>query len=442
MTNEWRNTCVSKAIAKLYLNPDLADIVFVFKIDEETEKIPAHKNVLASSSPVFYAMFLGPIKETESVKIVDSSPEAFKEFLKFFYLEEVKLEVENMEEIVRLCDKYDMNEYLENYASSHIGKVAIEDICWAYQLAILAKNEPLESFCVKIICSFPDDVFKSDSFLNCNREVLKKILQLETFPCKETEIFQACIAWAKHDCQQNGIEINSKNLKTQLGDCFYLIRFGTMTNHELVEHTLPFEEMFTRDDLANILYSGKEKFNPNLFVDHPRVRSSVLLNENRLMICSRDLFTTGGTSTYQIQNNESMWFSTNTPLILGKLHCYGLCKTNGYNGVNLTFKVIISEVGAPSFDVIAPTKIIFKETAQISGNNEVPVKLADPIMINPRKMYEVRLTTTANVNNSYYYNYSTLRWENKLDENVTVKFHRDPSHDCYGLVSSLYFYKL
>ncbi|XP_037025320.1 BTB/POZ domain-containing protein 3-like [Bradysia coprophila] len=439
MTSESRNNSISKAIAKLYLNAELADIVFVFKIDEETEKIPAHKNVLASFSPVFYAMFLGPIKETERVKIVDSSPEAFKEFLTFFYLEEVKLTMENMAEVVRLCDKYDMNEHLENYASSHIGQVAIEDICWAYQLAVLAKHDPLKSFCEKIICAFPDDVFKSESFLNCNREVLKQILQFEALPCKETEVFQACIAWVTHDCQQNGIEINSKNLKTQLGDCFYFIRFNTMSNDELVGHTLPFEEMFTRDDLVNILYSGAEKFIPNLFVEHPRLQSSLLLDENKLMICRRDLCT-GGISSYQIQNTESMWFSTNTPLILGKLYCYGLRESSGY-AVNHTFKVIVREVGAQSFDVIAPTKTIFKAKTVISGDKEIPVELDQPIIINPRKMYEVRLIATANVNN-YSYQYSPRERECKLDENVTVKFHRNPSHDCQGLVSSLYFYQL
>lgn len=439
MTTESKNKRVSTAIAKLYLSSELADVEFVFKIDEETEKIPAHKNILASSSPVFHAMFLGPIRESDTVKIIDSNPEVFKEFLKFFYLEEVKLTMENMEEVIRLCDKYDMTDALENYVSSFIGKLTIEDICWAYQLAVIAKHQELELFCVKNICVFPDDVFKSGSFLHCNREVLERILHLETLACRETVIFQACIAWAKHHCQRNEIEINSKNLKAQLGDCFYLIRFCSMSADEIVENTLPYEEMFTRDDLANIMYYGTEKFSPNLFVEHERIELPVELKGNSMMVVTEH--NTGGNySKYQIQNTESVWFSSNKPLILAKFHCYNLRRDNNY-AVNVTFSIVISEVGAQSFNVIAPTKVIFNGTADFNEDKEKPITLEHPIIINPRKMYEVRLTTSANISNHYY---QALPWksESKLDENITVKFHRNPSHDRRGLVSRFFFYQL
>lgn len=47
-------------------------------------KIPAHKKVLAASSPVFDAMFNDLLKENGDVKIGDISANAFREFLQIF----------------------------------------------------------------------------------------------------------------------------------------------------------------------------------------------------------------------------------------------------------------------------------------------------------------------------------------------------------------------
>lgn len=51
-----------------------ADVQFIFNFDEKTMKLPAHKDVLVASSPVFNAMFNGELKEKGNVEIVDATP--------------------------------------------------------------------------------------------------------------------------------------------------------------------------------------------------------------------------------------------------------------------------------------------------------------------------------------------------------------------------------
>ena len=75
---------------------------------EESDKsdatmIGAHKHVLALGSPVFKMQFYGPLREDRQViRIVDSSPEVFRVFIKCFY-EDVDL---NQLNIKFLCDLY------------------------------------------------------------------------------------------------------------------------------------------------------------------------------------------------------------------------------------------------------------------------------------------------------------------------------------------------
>ena len=52
----------------------------------ESKTIPAHKFVLAISSPVFYAMFYGALAETEDyVEMSDCEYESLLELFRFIY---------------------------------------------------------------------------------------------------------------------------------------------------------------------------------------------------------------------------------------------------------------------------------------------------------------------------------------------------------------------
>lgn len=439
MASESVNNPVLPSISKLYLETELADVKFVLTSDDDTKFVAAHKVILAAASPVFSAMFYGKLKEKEKVEIADVTINGFKEFLQFFYLDNVQLTMENMEEVARLADKYDMIERLNIYATNQIDRLTMDNMCWGYQLAIIIKHEQLKAFCEKHICAFPDDFFKSNTFQQCDRKTLKHVLELETMMYDETDIFEACLAWAKFNCEQNGID-NTKaaNLREQLGDCFNLIRFGAMTHDDFVTHTVAYEELFTRDELAYILYKTNEDI-PKKFIQNPRSNTFLQWNNAQMLVCSQNILTTN--PAYYIQSPESVWFSTSVPIVLGEIYCFPIRTANGWN-INLNCNVNIVEINAQSFDVSASTKIIFNGTVVFAGEKEIKVPFTQPIPINPTKMYEIRLDTATNVSGYYCHG---LQWKSdvKLDEKIAVKFHRNPSNsERRGLVSRLCFNQL
>lgn len=110
-------------------------------------KIPANKAALAASSPVFAAMFYGHLKERGDVKITDASPEAFQEFLQFFSQSEVKLTMNNVSEVLKLADKYDVNDCSLGCSDFMKKNAKIGDIIWTLHLAVKFNLDDLKQFC-------------------------------------------------------------------------------------------------------------------------------------------------------------------------------------------------------------------------------------------------------------------------------------------------------
>lgn len=74
------------------------------------QKHLAHRTVLSARSPVFAAMFTNDTleKKTGIVKITDSDPETFREFLSFLYSGEVNFNKCNICDLYRISDKYNV----------------------------------------------------------------------------------------------------------------------------------------------------------------------------------------------------------------------------------------------------------------------------------------------------------------------------------------------
>lgn len=144
MTSILNNTTVRDVIRSFYLNEDVSDVHFLFKVDEEVQKVPANKTILSFLSPVFYPMIFGSLKEKKDVEILDADADSFKEFLRFFFYHgEVTLTMETIATIFRLANKYDVLECVNACVAFLKSKLLLDNICWGYELALLLENKEL-----------------------------------------------------------------------------------------------------------------------------------------------------------------------------------------------------------------------------------------------------------------------------------------------------------
>ena len=109
----WQTKCLAIAERTTFIfNTEvLSDVKFVVPASsgesESRKVIPAHKFVLAISSPVFYAMFYGQMAETtDSIELPDCGYDSLLEMFRYLYSDKVNLSGSNVMQVLYLANKY------------------------------------------------------------------------------------------------------------------------------------------------------------------------------------------------------------------------------------------------------------------------------------------------------------------------------------------------
>lgn len=185
-------------LRKLYIDGIPADVHFSFKNATTADtRIPAHKTLLAMESDAFKAMFYGELKETGDIKIVDVSADAFKEFLQFFYFDQIKLTMENINEVIYLVKKYFVADSLGICEKFSIESLTDDNVCSIYDIAIRFDMFELKSTCKNRIENATNLILRSKDFRECSKSVLSHILKFDTLNCTESQVLHACMYWIK-----------------------------------------------------------------------------------------------------------------------------------------------------------------------------------------------------------------------------------------------------
>ena len=109
----WQTKCsaITERTTFIFNTQLLSDVKFVVPAstgeNESKKVIPAHKFVLAISSPVFYAMFYGQMAETtDSMELPDCEYESLLEMFSYLYSDKVNLSGSNVMQVLYLANKY------------------------------------------------------------------------------------------------------------------------------------------------------------------------------------------------------------------------------------------------------------------------------------------------------------------------------------------------
>lgn len=362
---------------KLYLKSELADVEFIFRSDDEEQRIPANKAILAVRSPVFRSMFFGTLKNEGDIEILDGDAEAFKEFLQFFYLTKVTISMENLWEVVRLIDMYDIIDYVKSTGPSFESKLTLENICWTYQLAIYLKHGKLIKTCENKIRSRIKKIFALDTFKRIDREILKRMLELSDMECNEVDVFNGCLTWAKSACREFGLDENkAENLKFLLGDCLASIRYSEMKIEEFTALNELHKGLFTSEELEDIILMLTVKdYEPKIFSQNPR---RYKWDKDKLIECRwKPNF-----RAQLLEDPEIISFSSNCLMLLGEIHGPG---TRNDCFVNVTITAY------DEFHSDESAKKLYEGEFQAFSEYLLELYLPQPIVIKPNILYEIRL---------------------------------------------------
>lgn len=240
-----------KTVETLYLERDkTGDVTFIVRSNE----IRAHKSILAANSPKYKAQLYGLQSDKGDIIVNDVSTDAFEEFLQFFYLGKANLTMQNIEDVLSLAKQSLFDGLVEAcvlFLSKNVDD--LEDAFLVNRLAVLYDMEVLLKIYLEYISKNTKEAFKSVGFLiNCSRDMLLQILKLDSLNCKETDVFDACISWAQSVCRSKNVnDENVKNLRTELDDVIYEIRFRSITIEEFVQLNSLYD---VPDEMKEIMY--------------------------------------------------------------------------------------------------------------------------------------------------------------------------------------------
>lgn len=234
-----------------YLNAETADVFFMCC----NERIPAHKLLLAGCSEGFSKMFYGPLYEASEVLIVDVSPNGFRQFLRYFYFNELQLTLESIAEVMYLAKKYLLDSCFADCCKFLSEQEEVEGILIGYELSILFGLTELLELMKKSIKSRECVIFESEYFANIDRQLLKQIIQMPVLRIQKAKsIFDGCVFWAQAACKR--VNINAEvmhNIRDKLGDCFQHIEFSAMSLSEVTKCVENYGDLFTSQELKGIV---------------------------------------------------------------------------------------------------------------------------------------------------------------------------------------------
>ena len=244
----------------------LSDVKFVVQESQAGSKIkiPAHKLVLAISSPVFHAMFYGELAETkDSVEISDCEYESLLELFRFIYSDEANLTPDNVMQLMYLAKKYMLPSLVDKcsaYLQENLSALNVFSVLPDVQKY---EEKDLLDRCWKVIEEETEEAVKSDGFVTIERSILEELVEKETVNIKEVELFKAVDRWAEMECEKQGLVADGSVKRRILGERIVKgIRFPLMEEKEFVGVVLDCNILRTKECFDMMKYFNALLTNP------------------------------------------------------------------------------------------------------------------------------------------------------------------------------------
>ncbi|XP_068607771.1 BTB/POZ domain-containing protein 6-B-like [Brachionichthys hirsutus] len=219
--------------ALMFNNELMADVHFIVGPLGGSERVPAHKYVLAVGSSVFCAMFYGDLAEEESeIPIPDVKPAAFLILLKYLYSDEMDLEADTVLATLYAAKKYIVPVLAKACVSFLETSLEARNACVLLSQSRLFEEADLTRRCWEVIDAQAELALCSEGFSEIDLQTLDVILRRETLHAREAVVFQAAMNWAAAECRRRGLGSTTRNRRTVLGKALFLLRIPAMSLEE------------------------------------------------------------------------------------------------------------------------------------------------------------------------------------------------------------------
>ena len=157
---------------------------------------------------MFYAMFYDELAETkDSVEISECEYESLLELFRFMYSNEVKVNADNVLQLMYLAKKY-MLPFLADKCSAYLQEnLSASNVFTVLPEAPKYEEQDLLDHCWKVIEKETEEAVTSDGFVTVERSLLEGMMEkrMNSLNIKEVELFKAVDRWAEKECEKQGL---------------------------------------------------------------------------------------------------------------------------------------------------------------------------------------------------------------------------------------------
>ena len=214
---------ITERMSFIFNTEILSDVKFVVPVstgESESKKvIPAHKFVLAISSPVFFAMFYGQMAETkDSIELPDCDYDSLLELFRYLYSDEVKLSGSNVMQVLYLANKYMVPSLAEKCRKYLRYNLKTSTVFCILSHAQKCDDKDLQDRCWEFIEKQTEEAVASDDFFTLERALVETVVKREKLNVKEVELFKAVDRWATKESERQGITPDGESKRRILGE--------------------------------------------------------------------------------------------------------------------------------------------------------------------------------------------------------------------------------
>ena len=274
-----KRSTISERTKFIFNNELLSDVKFVVPVskgESESKVIPAHKFVLAISSPVFYAMFYGKMAETTtSVELPDCEYDSLLELFRYMYSDEANLTGSNVMHVLYLAKKYIVPSLVEKCAEYLRDNLEASNVFSILPHAQRFEDKDLEERSWEVIEMHAEEAVISDEFVTLERSLVESVVKRERLNIKEVELFKAVDRWATKESERQGIAPDGEAKRRILGEeIVRAIRFPLMSQKEFVSVVFD-SKVLDFQEISDMMkqYSGINLTSPLPFTQTTRTGS-------------------------------------------------------------------------------------------------------------------------------------------------------------------------
>ncbi|KAH8855971.1 BTB/POZ domain-containing protein 1 [Schistosoma japonicum] len=209
-------------------------------------RFAAHRLILAAASPVFEAMFYGPMADCDNkgsenrleYHIPDIHPKAFQIMLSYIYSDELLVEndIDLLFYVLYATKKYILPRLTQICVEYLKDLITADNVCMMLDRSIFFDEVDLTRRCWHVIDVLAPDVLASQGLLTLNANCVHDLVSRNTLNCQESEVFAAVGRWAGAECIRLGIRDVVSNRVQVAANILPLIRFPTMTLSDFAEN--------------------------------------------------------------------------------------------------------------------------------------------------------------------------------------------------------------